>query len=236
MSHIAAELAACTPAPLDPDGFNPGADLPHGLTTGHIQQAMGEFLDFLGFINRQLNTKGIPRFEMMLMPANFSSLVGEFIIASIPKYCPTLVKNKYHNGHPDLIPAGVYPGDAVQYGHEGIEIKASRYLRGWQGHNPEDVWLMVFMFDGNRPADAARGIPPRPFGFVGVAGAQLTKADWKYSGRSATSRRTITASITAPGYQKIMANWIYKTPGLTALRATPPRGDEADPSEEMGAG
>jgi hypothetical protein len=52
--------------------------------------------------------------------------------ASIPKYCPTLVKNLYHNGHPDLIPARKFKDDAVQYAKEGIEIKGSRYLKAWQ--------------------------------------------------------------------------------------------------------
>ena len=37
------------------------------------------------------------------MPANFSSMVGEFMSATIPKYCKTLAKNTYHNGHPDLV-------------------------------------------------------------------------------------------------------------------------------------
>ncbi len=72
-----------------------------------------------------------------------------------------------------MIPAGRFPNDAVQHADEGIEIKGSRYLRGWQGHNPEDTWLMVFVFDSNRPVDVAKNIPPRPFKFVLVAGAQL---------------------------------------------------------------
>ncbi len=42
------------------------------------------------------------------MPANFSSMVGEFMSATIPKYCKTLAKNTYHNGHPDLVPAGKF--------------------------------------------------------------------------------------------------------------------------------
>jgi len=167
---------------------------------------MVDFLDFLGFVNLQLNTKSIQRLESMLMPANFSSIVGEFMSSTIPKYCNTIVKNKFHNGHPDMIPAGVFVNDAVQHATEGIEVKASRYLRGWQGHNPEDVWLMVFVFDSNRPRDTI----PRPFHFVMVAGAKLSKGDWIFSGRSATSRRTITASVTETGYQKMITNWIYR--------------------------
>ncbi len=144
------------------------------------------------------------------MPANFSSVVGEFIANALPHYCDGLVKNQYHNGHPDLIPAGLYPDDAVQHSSEGIEIKASRYPSGWQGHNPEAVWLMVFVFESNRPTDRARQIEPRPFEFKAVFGARLEQSDWTYSGRSETSRRTITASVNRAGYDKLTANWIYR--------------------------
>ncbi len=116
----------------------------------------------------------------MLMSANFSSIVGEFIGASLPKHCTSIVKNRYHNGHPDIIPARTYPNDAVQHGDQGIEIKASRYLQGWQGHNAEDTWLMIFMFDSGRQSDKLKNISPKPFRFVGVAGARLTKDDWTY--------------------------------------------------------
>ncbi len=168
---------------------------------------MQEFINFLGFINTQLYSKEIPRLESMLMPANFSSLVGEFIISVLPKYCTTLVKNRYHNGHPDLIPAGRFENNAVQHASEGIEIKASRYRSGWQGHNPENVWLMVFVFESNRPSDI---LPPQPFRFIEVLGAVLTLDDWRFSGRSETSRRTITASVIKSGYDKMAANWIYR--------------------------
>lgn len=223
------ESAAGTPCPLHPGGFNPKAILPYGLTTGHVHAAMNDFVNFLGFINLQLHTREIERLETMLMPANFSSIVGEFMSSSIPKHCPTIVKNQYHNGHPDMIPKGRFPNDAVQHADEGIEIKGSRYLKGWQGHNPEDTWLMVFAFDSNRPADAAKGIAPRPFKFVMVVGARLTKEDWLFAGRSETSRRTITASVTKSGYEKMMANWIYRAPDLTrteeARIVVPPRSE-----------
>jgi hypothetical protein len=110
---------------------------------------MADFLDFLGFLNQQLNTRQLPRLESFLMPANFSSMVGEFMSATIPRYCKTLAKNTYHNGQPDLVPAGKFTKNACQHGMEGIEIKASRHGSGWQGHNAEDAWLMVFVFDAN---------------------------------------------------------------------------------------
>jgi len=206
------EKIACTPIRVELSDFNPNAEIPYGCTYHHIYYAMNDFIDFLGFINQQLYTKKIPRLESMLMPANFSSMVGEFMISNIPKYCKTLVKNNYHNGHPDLIPAGVFPNDAVQHSSIGIEVKASRWERGWQGHNPEDIWLMVFVFECNRPGDEQKGRKPIPFRFLKVVGAKLEKSDWSFSGRSQTSRRTITASVTKTGFEKMESNWIYRAP------------------------
>jgi hypothetical protein len=100
------------------------------------------------------------------------------------------------------------PGDSVFHPPEGI--KASRHLSGWQGHNPEDVWLAVFVFDANSSRDVAQGVEPRPFRFLKVIGARLTKDDRQFSGRSDTSRRTITASVRRSGFEKMEANWIYR--------------------------
>ncbi len=205
------ETVACTPIPVQADGFNPIAVIPYGLKPEHILKAMEDFVDFLGFINVQLRTKRIQRLESFLMPANFSSMVGEFMAAAIPKYCKTVIKNRYHNGHPDLVLKGHYTGDSVLHGSEGIELKASRHASGWQGHNPEDVWLMVFVFNANSSRDEVQGIEPKPFHFLKVVGAKLEKSDWQFSGRSSTSRRTITASVKRSGFEKMEANWIYRS-------------------------
>jgi len=212
MPDLAKELAACKLPRTEPKHFNANAKVPFGCTTQQMRAAMEEFLDFLEFVNTQLNSRSIPRLETFLMPANFSSIVGEFMSITIPKHCTGLVKNQYHNGHPDLLPRGVYPGDSVLHANQGIEIKASRYGKSWQGHNAEDAWLMVFVFEANRARDDGKGDPPIPFRFQKVVGAQLKKADWKFSGRSRGSRRTITASVTPSGYAKMEANWIYRLP------------------------
>lgn len=209
------EFAACNPEPVKIEHFNPRAIIPHGVTIEHICAAMNDFIAFMQMVNVRLHENVTPRLETMLMPANFSSIVGEFFTANLPKHSPGVVKNRYHNGHPDLLPAGRFPGDAQQYCHEGIEVKASRYLKAWQGHNAENIWLMVLMFDANRAVDETKGVPPMPFRFLRVVGAQLKESDWNFAGRSETSRRTITASVTDSGYRKMMVNWIYNAPELT---------------------
>jgi hypothetical protein len=206
------EEIACAAIEPSLKDFNKRAVIPLGCRTEHVYASMVEFVSFLSFINAQLHTRSLARLESMLMPANFSSMVGEFMSATIPKHCKSVVKNRYHNGHPDLIPAGAHPKDALQHHHIGIEIKGSRYTSGWQGHNPEDTWLMVFVFDSSRPEDSLKNVEPKPFRFVAVVGAQLKKEDWNYSGRSETSRRTITAGVSKSGFVKMMDNWIYKAP------------------------
>lgn len=204
------ECAACTPVPIDLNKFNQKADLPFGLKVEHVQAAMQEWLDFIGFINTQLNSKQLERLESILMPANFSSMVGEFLGAAIPKHCPSLAKNEYHNGHPDMIPIGKYKNNSVQHaGADGIEIKASRYDKGWQGHNAENCWLMVAVFDSSRPVDGSKKIDPKPFQYKKIYLGYLEESDWQFAGRSETSRRTITASVKPSGYRKMVQNWIY---------------------------
>ncbi|BAY61130.1 hypothetical protein NIES22_11910 [Calothrix brevissima NIES-22] len=204
------EKKACVPIPVNWNFFNPHCNLPYGLEIDHIYQAMNEFIDFLGFINGQLQTKNMSRLESFLMPANFSSIVGEFMNMSIPKYCLNLVKNQYHNGHPDLIPINTFVDNAVQYSNQGIEVKGSRHLNGWQGHNPEAVWLMVFCFDSNTSSDSIKNVEPKPFVFRAVYAAKLEEDDWNFSGRSSTSRRTITATVNKKGFSKMKSNWIYE--------------------------
>lgn len=210
MENQYTEDQACHPIPVDISKFNRTCRLPYDLTIMHVKNAMTDFIDFLGFVNTQLYTRNMTRLESFLMPANFSSIVGEFMNSTIPNYCLSLTKNGYHNGHPDLIPTGYFPRNSVQYAHEGLEVKGSRHLSGWQGHNPESVWLMVFCFDSNTSGDKARRTGPKPFVFKAVYAAKLEMEDWNFSGRSADSRRTITASVNQSGIRKMRQNWVYE--------------------------
>ena len=207
------DLTVCAPERPRIEHFNSNAKIPFGVSVEHVFLAMVDFTDFLRTVDSELVRNRMSRLEEMLMPANFSSMVGEFITSDLPKHCPTVAKNAYHNGHPDLLPAGKYPRNCAQHvGADGIEVKASRYQRGWQGHNAEDVWLMVFVFEGGRPSDAQTGKAMTRFRFLAVYGAKLEKSDWQFSGRSQTSRRTITATVMPSGFAKMTDNWIYKAP------------------------
>src|ERR1700747_1498573 len=104
-----AERFPPTPEPPEKNGFNPNATIPFGVTTEHLYEAMNEFTNFVQFIDAQLRTQDMAGFEDILMATNFNSMVGEFMARTIPKYCRSVARNKYRNGHPDLLPAGKYP-------------------------------------------------------------------------------------------------------------------------------
>ena len=203
-----AERFLPAPEPPEKNGFNPKATIPFGITTEHLYESMKEFTGFLEFIDTQLRAQDMARFEDILMAANFSSMVGEFMSRTIPKYCKTVVRNKYRSGHPDILPAGKYPNDSAKHaGSDGIEIKASRYLKSWQARKAEDVWLMMFVFQSGRVNP--RVTEQAGFKFLIVAGGLLTKDDWPAKG-SESAQTTIGESVSSTGAQKIMANWIYK--------------------------
>ncbi|MGA8557588.1 MAG: hypothetical protein WB630_24505 [Candidatus Acidiferrales bacterium] len=179
-----------------------------GVTLEHIFMSMKDFVVFMRFIDTELRLQQMAPFEDTLMAANFNIMVGDFMARTIPKYCMAVVRNKYRNGHPDILPAGKYPNDSAKHAEsDGIEIKASRYLKSWQARKADDVWLMTFVLQSGR-------LNPRVservgFKFLIVAGGLLTKDDWPAK-RSETGQTIIGESVSNTGAQKMMTNWIYK--------------------------
>jgi hypothetical protein len=53
-----------------------------------------------------------------------------------------MVANRKIGGHPDLLPKAKYTTDSILKGLEGIEVKTSIQRGGWQGHNPEECWMV----------------------------------------------------------------------------------------------
>ena len=70
------ELKSPLPEHPNTDFFNQRASIPFGVETEHIYKAMRDFTGFLEFVDSQLLSRDMTRFEEMLMPANFSSMVG----------------------------------------------------------------------------------------------------------------------------------------------------------------
>jgi len=205
-----------TPPLLAEGWFNPKAQLPYGLKVAQVKAAMREAYKFLYQTNSFLQRSGYKPLEDF-MPGNaFSGLVSEVVVQAIAKHCPRLTKNLRVGGHPDLIPKGHYRGNSILQGDEGIDVKSSKQTGGWQGHNPEAGWVMVFRFDlGMEPQAGASG---RRFQFVEVLAARLARRDWSFSGRRETSRRTITASMKKGAVDRLRTNWVFRNPAFAVGR------------------
>src|SRR5207249_1690188 len=135
----------------------------------------------------------------------FSGLVSEVVVRNIAKYSRSVVRNRYVGGHPDLIPANHRGGDNQLRCDEGIEVKTSRQSGGWQGHNPETGWLMVFRYELGTDKNS-------PTRFVEILAANLEIEDWSLAERGQQSSRTRMCSINARGVEQQRANALYRDP------------------------
>lgn len=195
---------------VDPDGLNRQLAMPYDMTSEEVALAIQQVYNILHSIDAALKAGDADRLEEFMHPANFSFLLSELVVGGLARYCKGLAKNNYHNGHPDLLPVGVYPGDAVLRADEGVEVKCSRNEAGWQGHNAEDSWILVAVYSFDCKTE-----PPEdrwPTYFQRVMIARLEKSDWSFAGRGEESRRTPTASILKSGTNKLMAGTIYRQP------------------------
>lgn len=189
-------------ASIDLDGFNLRANIPYGLTPQVVQRAVSDLYEILFLLNTSLLRNNYSLIEDLMLGNAFSGFMSEILVKQISVRSNTLTRNTMVGGHPDLIPRGRHPDNAVLRGDEGIEVKASRHTGGWQRHNIERGWLMVFVY---RAGDVTR-----PTEIMEILAGQLNEADWSFSGRSETSRRTITASIRREAVARMRSNWIYR--------------------------
>lgn len=197
------------PTKLDPRYINRNVNLPYGLTIAEIEQAVAETYRLFHGVNDYLVGAGFRAFEELILGNSLSGIISEFLVKNIARASATLEANLKIGGYPDLLPKGHYSSNLVLKGEEGIEVKASIQKGGWQGHNPEDCWLMVFRY---AVGEQNRG-EVLPLTFIEILCAKLKKSDWSFSGRKGASRRTPTASITANGVEKLRQNFLYRIPG-----------------------
>jgi hypothetical protein len=62
--------------------------------------------------------KGLQRLDDMLRPAIMPGVLSDMLTASMAKHSRVLKKNRYPNGHPDLIVQGIYQNNPVKSGAE----------------------------------------------------------------------------------------------------------------------
>ena len=195
---------------LDPRYVNRRALLPYGLKISEVEQAVAETYRLFHGLNDYLVQNRFRPLEELLLGNSLSGIISEFLVKNIARVSAVLEANLKVGGHPDLLPRGHYPSNFVLKGDEGIEVKCSIQKGGWQGHNPEDCWLMVFRYIVGQQ----EGGEVIPLTFVEILCAKLLRSDWSFSGRSGTSRRTPTASIAEIGVEKLRSNFLYRLPGV----------------------
>jgi hypothetical protein len=197
------------PIALDPQYINWNAVLPYSVAVKEVAAGVAETHRLFHRMNDFLVSSGFERLESLILGNSLSGILSEFLVKNIARASKTLVANRKVGGYPDLLPKGHYPEDAVLKGGAGVEVKASIQRGGWQGHSPEDCWLMLFRYEAGA-LDGAEWVPLR---FTEILCAELCKEDWAFSGRKGESRRTPTASIRTTGVEKLRANFVYRIPG-----------------------
>lgn len=204
--------------------FNPDATLPYGVEPREVGDAIREFYDFYGELNEFLMRENHGRIETVLRANNaLSDFIGNVATEELANSTESLVVNQKPDGFPDLLPIDndSYRDDdyEIHHGKHGIETKCSKSDGGWQAHNNEEAWFIVFRYERGDPEDAVEDM--EPVRFVQVLAANLNEEDWSHSGRSGDSRRTITSSIIKSGMDKLRSNPVYQDPKYITGRAEP---------------
>lgn len=194
---------------LESQFVNRKAVLPYGLTVAEVEESISETYRLYDGLNDFLISNGFRTLDELLLGNTLSGIISELLVKNIAKASQSLESNLKIGGYPDLLPKGYYPSNMVLKGEDGIEVKCSRQDGGWQGHNPEDCWIMIFRY---RIREEKHG-EVVPLTFIEILCAKLLKTDWSFSGRVGPSRRTPTASITSSGVEKLRSNFIYRVPG-----------------------
>jgi hypothetical protein len=103
-------------AVVDSSKFNRALTLPFSLRLEDFEAAMRDVYDFFFDVNGMLLGKGLPRLDEMVRPAGLSGTLSDMLSDSLASHARGLTVNLHHNGHPDLLVKGRYPGDAVEAG------------------------------------------------------------------------------------------------------------------------
>ncbi|MBI3979766.1 MAG: amidohydrolase family protein [Chloroflexi bacterium] len=151
--------------------------MPYQLRLIDFEMAMQDVYDLLLDINTALVSRDLPRLEEAVRPAIFSGIMSDALAASLARHSRVLTINRFHNGHPDLIPAGRYPNDAVQAGDEGVEVKATKGRGAVDTRGAREAWLSVFRYEVDSTTQPV--INRAPTRIVEILLAKLTRDDYR---------------------------------------------------------
>lgn len=186
--------------------FNHSAQLPYSLRLLDFRGAMEDIYDFFHDVNVLLASKGLQRLDDMLRPAAMSGLLSDMLTSSLAKHSRALTENRYFNGHPDLVVKGVYAGDSVKSGTDGVEVKSTRKKGGAvDTHGARNQHMCVFVYEVDTTTEPA--INRQPMRFTEVYLAEVSASDFRKNARGELGTRT--ATLDREGIKKLRANWIY---------------------------
>lgn len=192
---------------VDTSRFNRDAKPPFELRLQDFQMAMQDVYDFFYDVNSHLTGRGLQRLDDMLRPAIMSGLLSDMLTASLAKHSRALVENQYFNGHPDLIVQGVYAGNSVKSGTDGVEIKTTRKTGGAvDTHGAREQWMCVFVYTVDTESEPAKN--RRPMTFTEVYLGQVSIDDFRKNPRGELGTRT--ATLHKDGIKKLRDSWIYR--------------------------
>ena len=188
------------------EGFNPDAVLPYELRLLDFESAMQDVYDFFHDVNVHLTGRGLGRLEDTLRKANLSGMVSDLVTASLAAHARTLVQNRYHNGHPDLVVQGVYPKDAVKSGEKGVEVKSTVKKGGAvDTHGAREQRFCVFVYEIDDYSEPA--VEREPLRFTEVYLAHVVPDDFRRNERGELGTRT--ATLHKEGVRKLREGWVY---------------------------
>jgi hypothetical protein len=191
---------------VNPKAFTPAPVLPYELRLIDFEAAMQDVYDFFFDVNTQLIGKGLPRLEDTVRGAILSGLMSDMLTASVAKHSRTLVKNGFHNGHPDLLVQGKYSNDRVKAGEHGVEVKCTTKVGGAvDTHGARDQWFCVFVYQVDRLTEPA--IEREPMTFREAYLAWVTVDDFRRNNRGELGTRT--ATLHKDGIRKLRDHWVY---------------------------
>jgi hypothetical protein len=187
--------------------FNQNAKLPFELRLQDFQMAMQDVYDFFYDVNSHLIGRGLRRLDDMLRPAIMSGLLSDMLTASLAKHSRVLVENRYFNGHPDLIVQGVYAGNAIKSGKDGVEIKTTRKAGGAvDTHGAREQWMCVFVYAVDTESEPAKD--RKAMTFTEIYLGQVSIDDFRKNPRGELGTRT--ATLHKDGIKKLRESWVYK--------------------------
>ena len=167
-------------------------EIPYGIELAAFRRAAESVDQLIEAVNVACESLGLDEIELLITtPATLSALISDLFAGALAAESGTMTVNTFHNGHPDLVPTDLYPGDGVRAGEEGIEIKASKNQIS-DAHGARAGWWCQVRYE----VDARRDVPKHKRGITHIRQVcllLLTEDDFRRNARNTdTGTRTAT--------------------------------------------